>query len=169
MHVSYTARDGGNVLKEMVNAGLPAVLNDWQPLVSSGVTQSRLFSLRPDFPDEWHALTHLTEGQVQSVTLTMGKQHFPRYLDFAWSSNGRGPVAQPISLSFSGATPDVILAPNGFPPAETDTPAIAVSGLSDISNDAEADVVISVSNGVLEAASWRDLYLLLHYEVVVNS
>ncbi len=47
-------------------------------------------------------------------------------------------------------------------------PAIAVSGLSDISNDAEADVVISVSDGVLEAATWRDLYLLLRYEVVVN-
>ena len=58
---------------------------------------------------------------------------------------------------------------SGFRPAETDTPTIAVSGLSDISNDAEAEVVISVSDGVLEAASWRDLYLLLRYEVVVNS
>ena len=98
--------------------------------------------------------------------LTMGKQHFPRYLDFAWSSNGRGPVAQPISLRLSGATPDVILAPNGFPPAETDPPDRRIRALR-ISNDAEADVVISVSDGVLEAASWRDL--LLRYEVVVNS
>ncbi len=167
MHVSYTARDGEDVLKEMVNAGLPAALNDWQPLISSDVTQSRLFSLRHDFPDEWHALTHPTEGQVQSVTLKLGKQHFPRYLDFLWSSNGNGPVARSISLSFSGGAADVILAPNGLLPAETDTPALAVSGLSDISNDAEANVVISVS-GVLDAASWRDLYLLLRYEVVVN-
>ena len=165
MHVSYTARDGGAVFKEMVSAGLPAALNDWQPLVSSGVTQSRLFSLRHDFPDEWHALTRLTEGQTQSVTLTMGKQHFPRYLDFVWSNNGSGPVAQPISLSFSGASPDVILAPNGVPPEEADTPVIAVAGLSDISNDEGADVVISVS-GVLDADRWRDLYLLLRYEVV---
>ena len=27
-------------------------------------------------------------------------------------------------------------------------------------------VVISVSDGVLEAASWREMYLLLRYEVV---
>ena len=40
-----------------------------------------------------------------------------------------------------------------------------VSGLSDITNDEGADVEISVSDGVLEANRWRDIYLLLHYEV----
>lgn len=166
LHVSYTARDGGAPFGDQVKANLLAALNDWTPLVASGVTQSRLLSLRRDFPAEWHALAYAPEGQAQRATLTLGKQHFPRMLDYLWTGNGSGLAAAPISISFAGAPAQPILDPIGPPPAEEESPRIVVTGLSDISNDAAASVTVSVGSGMLDPNRWRDLYLLLRYEVV---
>ena len=98
------------------------------------------------------------------MTLSLGKQHFPRYLDFLWSSSNGALEAQPISLSFRSA--EVILDPIGSLPPEGDTPELALSGLTDISNDAQAEAMITVQDGILDAGRWRDLYLLVDYEVV---
>lgn len=163
IHMSYTAREGGPAFKDTVNNNLVTALNDWKKLILAGVTLSRLFSLRHEFPVEFNRLVYPAEGQARTVTLKLSKQHFPRYLDFLWWKDG-APLEPPlpISISFTGSPPwEVILDPIGLPDPP---PTITVSGLSDITNDVGADVEISV-DGVLEADRWRDIYLLLDYEV----
>lgn len=50
LHVRYTARDGGDVLKKLANDNLQIVLAD-----AAKYPQARLFSLRHDFPTAWAA------------------------------------------------------------------------------------------------------------------
>ena len=88
MHVSYTARDGGDAFKNTVNNNLVTALNDLKKLIAKGVTLSRLFSLRHEFPVEFNRLVYPAEGQARTVTLKLSKQHFPRYLDFLWWKDG---------------------------------------------------------------------------------
>ena len=89
IHMSYTARDGGPTFKSTVNNNLLTALNNWKKLIGEDATLSRLFSLRHDFPDEWHRLVTLpAAGQERTVNLKLSKQHFPRYLDFLWQDNG---------------------------------------------------------------------------------
>jgi hypothetical protein len=166
LHLSYTARDGGASFGDRVNDGLIAALNDWMPLVASGITQKRLFSLRRDFPTEWHALTHVADGQPQKTTIALTKRHFPRGLDYLWSRNGSTMEAAPIRIAFASSPLEAILDPAG-PPVEDDLPMIRVTGLTDISNDEGTSVTIEVVDGTLAPERWRDLYLLLRYEVVV--
>ena len=170
LHISYTARaatDGG-AFADLVNSNLVSALNDWKHLVSNGTatTPARLFSLRHEFPTEWGRLTSVADGQPQSVTLRLDKRHFPSYLDFLWASNGGGLAPHAISLSVSASRTEAILSPMGLPPSENEIPRLTLSGLSEISNEAGADVVISVEDGVLSADTWRDLYLLVPYEIV---
>jgi hypothetical protein len=120
LHISYTARaamDGG-AFRDLVNSNLVSALNDWRKLAPNGTaaTPARFFSLRHEFPSEWNRLTHQADGQPQSVTLSLRKQHFPRYLDFLWTSNGEGLEAHPISLSVSASRAAAILSPMGSPP-----------------------------------------------------
>jgi hypothetical protein len=166
LHVSYTARDGGARFRDNVNANLLATLNDWMPLVASGVGQTRLLSLRRDFPAEWNALTYPVEGQAQKTTISLSKRHFPRFLDYLWTPTGDAMAAAPITIAFTNPPVEEILDPVGTPP-EDEVPSIRVSGLSDISNEEGTSLTIEVTEGVLAPQQWRDLYLLLRYEVVV--
>lgn len=73
LHIKYTAREGGSTLREAANKSLTAMLKDAQ-----GKLQSRLFSLRHEFPSEWQKLitTADTTGN-HSQAFSLDKQRFP--------------------------------------------------------------------------------------------
>ena len=89
MHINYTATDGsaslvddGETLKgfgEAVKGKLQNNINVWMAdLVESGTQLSRLFSLRHEFPNEWHRLLHpVDDAAPQIATLSLTKSRFP--------------------------------------------------------------------------------------------
>ncbi|MDC0742546.1 Tc toxin subunit A-related protein [Polyangium mundeleinium] len=72
LHVRYTARDGGESLK---NGALDA-LGALEPS-DAGPTGFRLFSAKTDFPDAWHVfLTGEGEPATHSLSLPFALRHF---------------------------------------------------------------------------------------------
>lgn len=72
MHVSYTARDGGGLLKQGAEAAIRSVLTQVDDAISN-VELYRSFSLREEFPDVLHALL----SGSPSVGMTILPEHFP--------------------------------------------------------------------------------------------
>ena len=73
MHLRYTAREGGNTLKTIVEKGLQEQLNEL--LLSAGKTGLfKGFNIRHQFPDEWHKLK-----QNHSTTLILTEQDLPKF------------------------------------------------------------------------------------------
>lgn len=76
LDLSYTARDGGGLLKVGAETAIVDGLNRIRELAVDGVPAAsglaRAFSLKKEFPDVFHRL--LTE---ESATLTLTKEHFP--------------------------------------------------------------------------------------------
>ncbi|HEX6971866.1 MAG TPA: toxin, partial [Limnochordia bacterium] len=70
LHVRYTARDGGEPLREASLEALEALVEDAN---ASGLM--RLFSLRHDFPTEWH---RFVTGE-DDLRLVIEKDHFPYF------------------------------------------------------------------------------------------
>lgn len=74
IHLRYTARDGGNNLKAIVENGLQKQLNEL--LLSTGKTGLfKGFNIRHEFPNEWHNLK-----QNNSTAFTLTKQHLPQFV-----------------------------------------------------------------------------------------
>ena len=184
VHVSYMARDGGEIFKKAVNDQIATALNDLKLLLNeSGATLERLFSLRQEFAADWKRFLALAEeDQVQQITLRLTKQHFPRYLDRLWNeTNGNGREVLPITLRITSvqlflnpvaATPPTgqNIQINGVTEAVSTIPVWSfdsVPGLSDtdIENGAVVDLPLTVSGGEVTAEHWKDLYVLLRYQV----
>jgi hypothetical protein len=54
LHVRYTARNGGDVLKQKASGELLSAINPDEAAATEGM--ARMFSLRHEFPTEWHQL-----------------------------------------------------------------------------------------------------------------
>jgi hypothetical protein len=73
LQLRYTARDGGAALQASASKAVQKLIAETanQPL-------ARLFSLRHEFPTEWHRFLHPPETQPdQSVTLDLTQDRFP--------------------------------------------------------------------------------------------
>lgn len=72
LHIRYTAREGGERLKQGAQIALGQVLGEEavKPL-------SRLFSLKHEFPTEWHRFTHPAAPAPLAGTFTIDKDRFP--------------------------------------------------------------------------------------------
>lgn len=75
LHIKYTAREGGasfkaDVIKYMKNFLKNALNQSSQPLM-------RMFSMRHEFPSEWHKFLHTPKGSEQVLSFTIGKERFP--------------------------------------------------------------------------------------------
>ncbi|MEM1256414.1 MAG: hypothetical protein AAGI69_28600 [Cyanobacteria bacterium P01_H01_bin.21] len=66
IHMSYTARQGGNLLRKGAESSIKAFLEEDTKLV-------QLFSLRHDFATEWHRFT----ASEEDFTATVKKSYFP--------------------------------------------------------------------------------------------
>jgi hypothetical protein len=187
IHLSYTAREAqdGSAFKDEVNRQIASALNDLrQAIGESDVTLSRLISLRQEFAAGWTRFLSSAGQEGQQITLNLTKQHFPRYLDYLWAKNNDGTLEpQPITLSITALK--VCLNPKGLMPADygdiqinetspessSDIPGLllfaSVLGISrtEISNEAGAELTLTVSNGRLRPEDWKDMYVLLHYEI----
>ncbi len=186
IHLSYCARDGGTSFKQAVNGQLTTALNDWKKLLTQGVKLARLFSLRQDFATDWNRF--LATEQPQALTLQLSKQHFPKYLDYLWEDkdkDGKPDSQKPIKLSISSDIPSVrvYLDPQGQLPSvatlqlnnsPAPTPAIdSDTGLTvfdfaftgEITNESGVTLTLTVSTGELRAVDWKDVYVLVNYEV----
>jgi receptor-binding and translocation channel-forming TcA subunit of Tc toxin len=69
LHVRYTARDGGERLKEAAKKALAEAMGE-EP-------QARIFSLRHEFPTDWHQLTRTQGPGPFTGTFTLTKNRFP--------------------------------------------------------------------------------------------
>jgi Tc toxin complex TcA C-terminal TcB-binding domain/Neuraminidase-like domain/Salmonella virulence plasmid 28.1kDa A protein len=78
LHVRYTSRDGGELLKEQAITELTAAVN---AVVQSAEQQglARSFSLRHEFPNDWHRFLNPPADITGDQTLKMGfeKTRFP--------------------------------------------------------------------------------------------
>jgi peptidoglycan hydrolase-like protein with peptidoglycan-binding domain len=80
LHVRYTARDGGETLKAAVTTKLLDALRLMQ--VEQGKSGLfRLFSLRHDFPNQWHHFLHSqpVNGESPKLNLELKSDLFPAY------------------------------------------------------------------------------------------
>ncbi len=78
LHIKYTAREGGEPLKQQVNSELRTTVNEF---IDSEGNQgfSRLFSLRHEFSNNWHSFLNPPAGSTEDQKLIMNltKQYFP--------------------------------------------------------------------------------------------
>ncbi len=71
LHMRYTAREGGSLLKEAAISNLENVVED---AAIPGL--ALLFSLRHDFPNEWQQFVSSEEGNLE---ITIKQEHFPYF------------------------------------------------------------------------------------------
>jgi hypothetical protein len=77
LHVRYTAREGGESLKQQAVAELQKGV-DKILLKESGKGLSRLFSVRHEFPNEWQRFLHpATPTPHHELNLDLGPERFP--------------------------------------------------------------------------------------------
>ena len=172
VHLSYTARDGGDIFKQAVNGALETALNDLKKLLSQNdVKFARLISLRQEFAADWNRFLSPVTGQPQQITLSLSKQHFPRYLDYLWQKNSEELLESlPITLKITSVK--AYLNPRGGMPTEdvSDIPGLvsfdsATVSPSEITNESGAEVTLTAGDVELSPEDWKDMYVLLHYEI----
>jgi hypothetical protein len=87
LHLNYTARDGGDALKQAVNTHVNDTLNKWMDEAAENETGLvRLISMRQEFSNEWHRFFEpqaAGEGQqlmLHQLEFALKEQHFPYFL-----------------------------------------------------------------------------------------
>lgn len=78
LHLRYTAREGGDLLKQKAVEKLQEALDNIV-LTEGRKGLFRLFSMRHEFSGEWHRFLHPanTTADHQALTLKLTKEHFP--------------------------------------------------------------------------------------------
>lgn len=74
LHLHYTARDGGAAFATKANESTTALLRD-----SSKSPLSRLFSLRHEFPSEWHRFVSAPQSAMNSMVIDLAGTRFPYF------------------------------------------------------------------------------------------
>jgi hypothetical protein len=90
LHIRYTSREGGVALQK-------AALNSLKKLLEAEVAkpQTRLFSLRHEFPSEWHRLQSLADNNGDhKQAFSLNKQRFP----FMFQGNKRQITVSRVEL-----------------------------------------------------------------------
>jgi hypothetical protein len=77
LHLRYTAREGGGLLKQQAVSELQTAI-DAIALAENERGLARLFSVRHEFPDRWHQFLHPASATGnQTLKLPLGKERFP--------------------------------------------------------------------------------------------
>lgn len=80
INILFTARDGGDAFKSVVNEYLRNGINRWlDEVATEGSGLLRLFSLKQDFPEVLYHLQQLNNGN-QPISLNIVRRHFPLWL-----------------------------------------------------------------------------------------
>jgi hypothetical protein len=106
LHIKYTAREGGKSLRGVAVGSLLNQLKD-----AAGYPQARLFSLRHEFPAEWHRFQRTADGEgnhLQAVSLA--KHLFPFVFQGGKINvNGVEVFGIPVSQPINDAAPALIV------------------------------------------------------------
>jgi Tc toxin complex TcA C-terminal TcB-binding domain/Neuraminidase-like domain/Salmonella virulence plasmid 28.1kDa A protein/Putative peptidoglycan binding domain len=108
LHIRYTARDGGDPLRTAAKASVTSLLGD-----AAARPLFRLFSLRHEFPGEWHRFVNSTISAMTTMTVDLASVRFPYF------TRGRTVTIRQASTVVrwkSGAPPSVMIAPGQAPP-----------------------------------------------------
>ncbi len=80
LHLRYTAREGGGILKDKAIAAVENILKEATlKLAENRAGLYRLFSVKHEFPNAFHKLLN-PSGAVQTTEFDLSKQHFPYFL-----------------------------------------------------------------------------------------
>ncbi|CAM4076720.1 neuraminidase-like domain-containing protein [Zobellia nedashkovskayae] len=71
IHMSYTARDGGSQLAQSANTELQDLIPE---------NSAKLFSLKHEFPNEWHKFLHPNGGEDQEFIADIKSNNYPFFL-----------------------------------------------------------------------------------------
>jgi hypothetical protein len=135
-HVRYTAREGGEALAAAASAHTSAILSD-----ASNTVQAQLFSLRHDFPNEWHKMI---QDPDSNLSIVIKRDHFPYLIQ------GR-------TVGIAGKELQVVR----METLADESPAILSDTLADLNTEGEGEVVLD--GAVLRDA--EEAFLILRYTV----
>jgi hypothetical protein len=126
MHLSYTAREGGERLKQAAVNTVAAKLNNLRTMLGDAKNLVRVFSLRKEFPDLLHSLLANPPGTVASMVVV--PEHFPFFV----AGSGKTPTLAGTELGVR------VQAKLGKAPAAGATVSLgsANAGLSSLGNGA---------------------------------
>ena len=108
LHLRYTARDGGQALRDAAEASTANLLAD-----AARHPLSRLFSLRHEFPAEWNRFVTTPAAQVNAMALDLAAERFPYFAE------GRAITireAKVLARSRSSQPATFAIAPGSTPP-----------------------------------------------------
>jgi hypothetical protein len=135
-HVRYTAREGGEALAAAASAHTSAILSD-----ASNTVQAQLFSLRHDFPNEWHKMI---QDPDSNLSIVIKRDHFPYLIQ------GR-------TVGIAGKELQVVR----METLADESPAILSDTLAGLNTEGEGEVVLD--GAVLRDA--EEAFLILRYTV----
>ena len=126
LHLRYTARNGGDDLRDAAMNALPKKF-------------TRMFSLKQEFPSEWYQLTTSVDGDATttSTQLTMSRNRFPFVRATTSVSIGNVSLYALPTVAASEAATDVVfpqylnlyLPPNGVPGDLSKVPDVSIGRL----------------------------------------
>ncbi|MGD2086306.1 MAG: neuraminidase-like domain-containing protein [Candidatus Aminicenantes bacterium] len=78
IHMNYTAREGGDAFKSQVTEPLRTALNNMlKDIEGTGTELLRVFSMKLDFPNQWHQFLHpAEESDEQNAVVNIQDRHF---------------------------------------------------------------------------------------------
>jgi hypothetical protein len=116
LHLRYTARPS-DTLRDPATAAAKNRLAD-----ASATPLLRLFSLRHEFPNEWHRFVNAPPAATTAITVNLAKERFPYFVQGRTIAIRQAAV---VARAASGPPPQFAIAPGTTPPA---TPGQAWSG-----------------------------------------
>ncbi|MEV4415280.1 neuraminidase-like domain-containing protein [Catellatospora sp. NPDC049609] len=171
LHLRYTARDGGDQLRQKAKERWKKVLAD-----TEGMPLSRVFSLRHEFPGEWHRLKTVAAADGSHTQLiTLSRDRFPALMRSSALTVGAVDV---FGVPAAGGTPTKLPALRTPKPGEEDVALANGSPLPPLLHQ-RADLGPVAVQAAGEQAQWRltvaagdvaasldqldDLLLVCHY------
>jgi hypothetical protein len=139
IHMKYTARDAGGLLKTAAEGNITTTLTD--------VPLMRLFSLKQEFPNQLHQFLNPPAGETShETTLTITKKHFPYFL-------------KDECIKVTGVT--LFLKPKDN---EIQKLAIITPSSGKIVNDTD-EIDFTLSTPSISSETVEDMYLLVTYNI----
>jgi Tc toxin complex TcA C-terminal TcB-binding domain len=172
LHLKYTAREGGDVLRSDAGTSLRTKINTM--LVSLKDTGlMRLFSARHEFPTEWYAfLNPASAAADQILSLNISRDRFPYYASVATNLKIRSVELVADSSLVSINSIQVSPAPLNPPPLNLTNdsyygamPRLILDYVASKKNPGTWTITNAAANPRLTRDQINDLIVIVHYEV----
>jgi hypothetical protein len=176
LHFRYTAREGGDVLRNAVQQHVSQEINRWlDEEVEEGRGLLRLMSLKQEFPHELHHILISREGEPQHTTLPITQRHFPYYLRdrnltvtqallFLKPRDGQVVTPRALNMTLEDVQGSPFTADRNF--RDLQVSSFELNRAIDRADGNPWELL--VTEGVLNREVIDDLYLLLTYTVATS-